>query len=257
MSSDMFDLTGKVALVTASSRGIGFGIAQAMAAQGASVVISSRKADACEEAAKTISDAGGDVLAVPCNVSHKDQLEEMVAATLARWGQIDMLVCNAGINPYYGPLAEIDDDAFDKTMGTNVRSTLWLCNMVLPGMAERGGGAALLVSSIAGLRGTDKMGAYGISKAAEIGMTRHLAVEWGPSSIRVNCIAPGVIRTSFARVLYENPEMRDPLVAATPLGRVGEVEDVAGAAVYLCSDASKFVTGQVVVIDGGRMTGAG
>ena len=132
---------------------------------------------------------------------------------MARWGRIDILVCNAGINPYYGPLAEIGDDAFDKTMGTNVRSTLWLCNMVLPGMAERGGGAALLVSSIAGLRGTDKMGAYGISKAAEIGMTRHLAVEWGPSSIRVNCIAPGVIRTSFARVLYENPEMRDPLVA--------------------------------------------
>ena len=257
MSSDMFDLTGKVALVTASSRGIGFGIAQAMAARGASVVVSSRKADACDDAAKTIADAGGDVLAVPCNVGHKDQLESLVGATMARWGRIDMLVCNAGINPYYGPLAEIGDDAFDKTMGTNVRSTLWLCNMVLPGMAERGGGAALLVSSIAGLRGTDKMGAYGISKAAEIGMTRHLAVEWGPSNIRVNCIAPGVIRTSFARVLYENPEMSEPLVTATPLGRVGEVEDVAGAAVYLCSDAAKFVTGQVLVIDGGRMTGAG
>ncbi len=257
MSGDMFDLTGRVALVTASSRGIGFGIAQAMAGRGASVVISSRKADACEDAARTISDAGGDALAIPCNVGHKDQLEGLVEATMARWGRIDILVCNAGINPYYGPLAEIGDDAFDKTMGTNVRSTLWLCNMVLPGMAERGGGAALLIASIAGLRGSDKMGAYGISKAAEIGMTRHLAVEWGPSNVRVNCIAPGVIRTSFARVLYESPEMREPLIDATPLGRVGEVDDVAGAAVFLCSDASRFVTGQVLVIDGGRMTAAG
>ncbi len=253
----MFDLTGRVALVTASSRGIGFGIAEAMAARGASVVISSRKADACDEAAKTIADAGGDVLAVPCNVGHKDQLEGLVEATMARWGKIDMLVCNAGINPYYGPLAEIPDDAFDKTMGTNVRSTLWLCNMVLPGMAERGGGAALLVASIAGLRGSDKMGSYGISKAAEIGMTRHLAVEWGPSNVRVNCISPGVIRTSFARVLYESPEMSEPLIAATPMGRVGEVDDVSGAAVYLCSDASRFVTGQVLVIDGGRLMASG
>ncbi len=257
MSGDMFDLTGRVAMVTASSRGIGFGIAQAMAGRGASVVISSRKADACEDAARTISDAGGDVLAIPCNVGHKDQLEGLVAAAMARWGRIDILVCNAGINPYYGPLAEIGDDAFDKTMGTNVRSTLWLCNMVLPGMAERGGGAALLVASIAGLRGSDKMGAYGISKAAEIGMTRHLAVEWGPSNVRVNCIAPGVIRTSFARLLYESPEMSEPLIDATPLGRVGEVDDVAGAAVFLCSDASRFVTGQALVIDGGRMTAAG
>ena len=257
MSNKMFDLTGRVALVTASSRGIGFGIAQAMSMCGASVVISSRKADACKDAARSIADAGGDVLALPCNVGHKDQLQELVDATMARWGRIGILVCNAGINPYYGPLADIDDDAFDKTMGTNVRSTLWLCNMVLPGMAERGGGAVLLVASIAGLRGTDKMGAYGISKAAEIGMTRHLSVEWGPSNIRVNCIAPGVIRTSFARVLYENPEMSEPLIAATPLGRVGEVKDVAGAAVFLCSDASQFVTGQTLVIDGGRMTGAG
>ena len=253
----MFDLTGRVAMVTASSRGIGFGVAQAMAGRGASVVISSRKADACEDAARTISDAGGDALAIPCNVGHKDQLEGLVEAAMARWGRIDILVCNAGINPYYGPLAEIGDDAFDKTMGTNVRSTLWLCNMVLPGMAERGGGAALLVASISGLRGSAKMGAYGISKAAEIGMTRHLAVEWGPSNVRVNCIAPGVIRTSFARVLYESPEMSEPLIAATPLGRVGEVDDVAGAAVFLCSDASRFVTGQVLVVDGGRMTAAG
>ena len=257
MSDGMFDLTGRVAMVTASSRGIGFGIAQAMAGRGASVVISSRKADACEDAARTISDAGGDALAIPCNVGHKDQLEGLVEAAMARWGQIDILVCNAGINPYYGPLAEIGDDAFDKTMGTNVRSTLWLCNMVLPGMAERGGGAALLIASIAGLRGSDKMGAYGISKAAEMGMTRHLSVEWGPSNIRVNCIAPGVIRTGFARVLYESPEMSEPLIKATPLGRVGEVDDVAGAAVFLCSDASRFVTGQVLVVDGGRMTAAG
>ncbi len=253
----MFDLAGRIALITASSRGIGFAIARAMAARGASVVISSRNAEACDEAAKTIAEAGGDALAVPCNVGHKDQLEGLVEATLARWGAIDIVVCNAGINPYYGPLAEIGDDAFDKTMATNVRSTLWLCNMVLPGMAMRGGGAALLVASIAGLRGTDKMGAYGISKAAEIGMTRHLAVEWGPAGVRVNCIAPGVIRTRFARVLYESPEMSEPLIDATPLGRVGEVDDIAGAAVFLCSDASRFVTGQVLVIDGGRMIATG
>ncbi len=257
MNQDMFDLTGRVALITASSRGIGLGIAEAMAARGASVVISSRKAEACDEAAGKITEAGGDALAVPCNVGHKDQLKALVAATMARWGRIDILVCNAGINPYYGPLAEITDEAFDKTMATNVRSTLWLCNMVLPGMAERGGGAALLVASIAGLRGSDKMGSYGISKAAEMGMTRHLAVEWGPSNVRVNCIAPGVIRTSFARVLYEDPEMSEPLIAATPMGRVGEADDIAGAAVYFCSDAARFVTGQVLVIDGGRMIATG
>lgn len=249
--AEMFDLTGKVAVVTGATKGIGRAVAEALAGAGARVVISSRKAAACDRVAAAINDAGGSAIAVPCNISRLDDLRRLVEATLAAWGRIDVLVCNAAVNPYYGPMAEVTESAYDKTMDTNVKSNLWLCNMVIPQMAERRDGAVILVSSIGGLKGHDKLGVYALSKAADFQLARNLAVEWGHANIRVNCIAPGLVRTDFARRLWQDPALYDRAVAAYPLGRLGEPEDIAGAAVFLASRAGAFMTGQVLVIDGG------
>ena len=246
----LFALDEKVALVTGSTRGIGLAIARELAAHGAKVVVSSRKAEACERARQEIVAAGGDAFAFPCNVGYKDQLQALVDATLDRYGAIDVLVCNAATNPYLGPLQKISDEAFDKIMGTNVRSNVWLCNMVIPQMVERGG-AVILLSSIAGIQGTRLLGAYALSKAADSQLARNLAVEWGPRNVRVNCIAPGIVRTDFAKALYENPAIYASAVAHYPLGRLGEVDDISGAAVFLASRAGAFVTGQTIVVDGG------
>ncbi len=252
---ELFDLTGKVALVTGSTRGIGFAIARRFAEHGARVVVSSRKPDACEAARSAIAEAGGEAIAVPANISHKEQLQALVDATLAAWGGIDILVCNAAVNPYFGPLEKIGDDAFDKIMSTNVRSNLWLCNMVLPHIAERGGGSVILLSSIAGQLGTRLLGAYALSKAADSQLARNLAVEWGGRNVRVNCLAPGIIRTDFAKALYENEAVYKAALKHYPLGRLGEVDDISGAAVFLAAKAGAFVTGQTLVIDGGTTIG--
>jgi NAD(P)-dependent dehydrogenase (short-subunit alcohol dehydrogenase family) len=246
-----FDLSGKVALVTGGTRGIGLAIAEHFIAAGARVAVCGRKADACERALARLVGLGGTALAIPCNVSSKEQLQALVDATLSTFGGIDILVCNAAVNPYFGPLAGISDDAYDRIMNTNVRSNLWLCNMVLPQMAERGGGAVIVLSSIAGLKGTRHLGAYGMSKAAGAQLARNLAVEWGPRNVRVNCLAPGVIKTDFARALYEDPALHSHVVKGYPLGRLGEPDDVAGAAVFLAARAGAFVTGQTLVVDGG------
>jgi len=253
----LFDLSGKVALITGSTKGIGKAIAETLAQAGARVVISSRKQDMCKQVAAHINEAGGEALAHPCNISHKDQLQALVDATLDKWQRIDVLVCNAAVNPYYGPLAEIPDDAYDKIMNTNVRSNLWLCNMVLPQMAHRKDGVIIIVSSIAGLKGNDRLGAYGLSKAADMQLVRNLAVEWGPANIRCNCIAPGLVRTDFARTLWQNPKAKAAAIATYPLGRLGEPEDIAGAALFLAAPASRFVTGQTLVVDGGTTIGSG
>ena len=247
----MFDLHGKVALVTGSSRGIGRAIAGALADFGARVVISSRKGDACERAVAEIRAAGGEAVAIPAHVGHKEQLQHLVDATVAHWGTIDVLVCNAAVNPHFGPLSGISDEAFDRIMDTNVRSNLWLCNMVIPQMAERRDGAVIIVSSIAGLKGNTMLGAYGISKAADFQLMRNLAVEWGPHNVRVNCLAPAIIRTDFARALWEDPQRYERVVRTYPLRRIGEPGEVAGAAVLLASSAGAFMTGQSIVIDGG------
>jgi NAD(P)-dependent dehydrogenase (short-subunit alcohol dehydrogenase family) len=246
-----FDLAGRVAVVTGSSRGIGRAIAEQMAAFGARVVVSSRKAEACEPVAAGIRERGGEAAVIPCNISRKDEVEALVAGTLERFGRIDALVCNAAVNPAYGPLAELTDEAFDKIMGANVKSNLWLCNRVIPGMAERGGGSVVIVSSIAGIRGTEMIGGYGISKAADFALARNLAVEWGRRNVRVNCIAPGLVRTDFARALWEDPTALEARNRGTPLRRIGEPHEIAPLAVYLASDASSFMTGQTLVIDGG------
>ena len=235
--------------MTGSTRGIGLAIAQQFARRGARVVVSSRKPEACDAAKNGIVEAGGEALAMPCNIGHKEQLQALVDATLAQWGTIDVLVCNAAVNPYFGPLAKIPDDAYDKIMNSNVRSNLWLCNMVFPAMT--GGGAAILISSIAGIKGSRMLGAYGLSKAADSQLARNLAVEWGPKNIRVNAIAPGVIKTDFAKALYENPDTEKFVTRQYPIGRLGVVDDVAGVAVMLASRAGAFITGQTIVVDGG------
>lgn len=257
IADDPFDLRGKVAVVTGSTRGIGRAIAERMAQRGARVVVSSRDPEAVAATARAIEDAGGEALGVAAHVGHKDQLQHLVQRTIERFGGIDILVGNAAVNPYFGPLAGISDEAYDRIMNSNVRSTLWLANFAFPSMAERGGGAAIFLSSIAGLSGTAAIGAYAISKAALIQLARNLAVEWGPRGIRVNCLAPGIVKTEFARALWDNPAIADPAIARTALKRLAEPDDVAGAAVFLASRAASYITGQALVIDGGVTIDAG
>ena len=254
--TNLFDLAGQVAIITGSSKGIGRAIAERMAQHGARVVISSRKADACEAVAEGIRAEGGEALVVPCNIGRKEELRALVNRTMAEWGRVDALVCNAAVNPYFGPSLDIPDDAWDRIMGTNIRSNHWLANMVLPGMAERGAGSVTIVSSIAGLRGSTTLGAYGVSKAADMQLVRNLAVEWGPRGIRANCIAPGLVRTDFARALWEDPANLDKRTRDTPLRRIGEPDEIAGAAVFLAAASGRFMTGQTIVIDGGVLAGA-
>jgi NAD(P)-dependent dehydrogenase (short-subunit alcohol dehydrogenase family) len=247
----MFDLKDKVALITGSTRGIGKSIAEEMAKAGAKVVISSRKAEACESVLKEFQARKQEAIAVACNVGYKDQLQNVVERTLAQWGRIDIVVCNAASNPVFGPLIKVSDEAFDKIMLTNVKSVFWLCNMAIPHMAERGGGAVVIISSIGALRGSNVNGLYGTSKAAEAGLCRALAVEWGPKNVRVNCILPGLIKTDFARALWEDEERRKHREEMTPLRRLGEPKDIGGVAAFLASDAAAFITGQMIVADGG------
>ena len=246
-----FDLSGKVAIITGSTKGIGRAIATALAEAGAHVTVSSRDVDRVTETSTALTDAGHQALGVPCNVGRKDELQALVDASRKHWGPADILVCNAAINPYYGPAMDIPDDVFAKIMQTNIQSQLWLAQMAVPDMRVKESGAIILVSSIGGLRGSDVIGAYNISKAADMQLARNLAVELGPDNIRVNAIAPGLVKTDFARALWEDPEFADPRIAATPLRRLGEPEDIAGAAVYLASDAATWMTGQTLVIDGG------
>ena len=246
-----FSLDGRVAVVTGSSRGIGRSIAEHLARHGARVVISSRQQPACDEAAAGIRAAGGEAIAIPANIADKAQLERLVAATREQWGRIDILVCNAASNPYYGPMAGLPDDAFNKVLQNNIVSNLWLANMVLPEMAQRRDGALIIVSSIGGLKGSSTLGAYCVSKAADMQLARNLAVEWGPHNIRVNCIAPGLVRTDFAKALWDNPELLARTEAGTPLRRIGEPDDIGAIAVFLASRAGAFVTGQTIVADGG------
>ena len=246
-----FDLSGQVAVITGSSRGIGRAAAEVIASLGAKVVVSSRKGDACKAVVAAIRDAGGEAMAIACNISRKEEVAALIEGTMRQWGRIDTLVCNAAVNPYVGPLARIPDEAFEKIMNSNVKSNLWLCNLALPLMAERGGGNAIIVASIGGLRGSTMLGAYGISKAADFQLARSLALEWGPKNIRVNCIAPGLVKTDFARALWEDQTRLKSLLETTPLRRIGEPDDIGGVVAFLASRAAAFITGTIIVADGG------
>jgi NAD(P)-dependent dehydrogenase (short-subunit alcohol dehydrogenase family) len=253
----MFDLSGKVAVITGASRGIGRSIAENMARAGARVVISSRKLEACEEVAGAIHKEGGEAIAIAASLGHQDQLEAMINQTRETWGRVDILVCNAAINPYYGPLAEVSNELFDKMMRCNVRDNLFLCKQVLPEMAERKDGTIIVISSVGGIRGNSVLGAYGITKAADMALVRNLAVEWGKKNIRINCIAPGLVKTDFARALWENPKMRSHLENMTPLGRIGEPDDIGLLATFLATKGGAFITGETIIADGGMSISQG
>ena len=253
-----FDLTGKGALMTGSSRGIGKAIAEALAALGANVIISSRKQQACDEVTSEINARGaGRATSIPANIGTKADIERLVAEARQALGSIDILVCNAASNPYYGPMAGISDDQFEKILRNNLLSNHWLSTLVSPEMIERRSGSIIFISSIGGLRGSPVIGAYNVSKAADFQLARNLATEYGPYGIRVNCIAPGLIRTDFARALWEDEANLARALTGTPLGRIGEPDDIAGAAAFLASDASRYMTGQTLIVDGGATVTAG
>ena len=251
----MFDLTGKSAIITGSSKGIGKSIAMQMALQGAKVVVSSRKVDVCEETAKEINAAcegkDGEAIVIPCNISDKEAMQMLVDETRNQFGKVDILVCNAATNPFFGSLLDIPEEAFDKVMNNNIKSNHLLCNMVLPEMIERKDGNIIIVSSVGGLRGSSVLGAYDISKAADIMLVKNLAIEFGPHNVRTNAIAPGLFRTDFAKALWENPDILKQSTATCPLRRIGEPDEIGGAAVFLASSAGSFVNGHTLVIDGG------
>ena len=255
----LFDLSDKVAIITGSSRGIGKAIAERMAEHGAKVVISSRKQDVCDQVAKEINDkfGKGTAVAIAANISSKENLQNLVDESNKAFGKIDVLVCNAASNPYYGPLAGISDDQFNKILGNNIVANNWIISMVVPQMIERKDGAIIIVSSIGGLKGSTILGAYAISKAADMQLARNLACEYGKHNVRVNCIAPGLIKTDFAKALWDNPETLANALKSSPLNMIGEPEDIAGAALLLGSDAGRFITGTTIVIDGGATIGGG
>lgn len=254
---DLFKLNGKAALVTGATKGIGRAIAETLAAYGASVVISSRKSEACDETVEAIEKQGGKAVAVPANMSRTGDVKALGEKALAAWGRIDILVCNAAVNPYYGPMQNVTQDAYDKTMGTNVKNNLLLCNAILPNMAGRKDGAVIIVSSIGGFKGHKMLGIYGLSKAADMQLARNLAVEWGEHNIRANCIAPGIVKTDMARVLWEDPERHAQALKTYPIGRLAEPMDIAGTALLLASPAGSWITGQTITVDGGNTIATG
>jgi len=251
---NLFDLTGKTAIITGSSRGIGKAIAHRLAEHGANVVISSRKADACAEAAEAINKAVARTaaIAVPANIAAKEALQNLVDETERAFGAVDILVCNAASNPHFGPMETISDEQFTKVLQNNIVSNHWLIQMCAPQMRKRRDGAVIIVSSIGGLRGTPVIGAYNISKAADMQLARNLAVEFGADNVRVNTIAPGLIKTDFAKALWENPDILKRYTEMSCLKRIGDPDEIAGMAVFLASPAGAFTTGQAFVVDGGQ-----
>ena len=249
----LFDLTGQVALLTGASKGMGYAMAEGLAEHGARVVVSSRKLDQCEAACERINAKCGDGSAVPvaCNIGYKEQLEALVAETRQRLGPVDILVANAGVNPFYGPMADIPDSAFDKIMNSNVRSNHWLCQMVAPDMVASGGGSIMITASTGAFTPSLTLGTYAISKLADIALARNLALEYGPKGVRVNAICPGLIKTDFARALWDNETAKRSAETNTPLRRLGESDDLKGIAVFLASSASAYITGQAIAVCGG------
>lgn len=259
LSGTLFDLAGKTAIVTGASRGIGEAIAHRLAQHGAKVMVSSRKLDACQAVADAINKAqGADVAAAAaCNISHREALEPLVRETEERLGPVDILICNAAVNPAFGSSAEITEEQIDKIVDCNIKSTHFLSHLVIPGMVERGGGAIVIISSISAFLGSSSIGMYGVSKAADLALARNLAVEYGRKNIRVNCIAPGIVKTYFAEALWKDPNVEKMVTSTIPMRRFGQPDEIAGAAVFLASDAANWMNGQHITIDGGTVIGTG
>ena len=251
--SKLFDLSGKTALLTGASKGMGLAMATALAEHGAKVVISARKQEAIDAAVQSINETCGTQLAhgVAANAGYKEALRDLVEETHQRVGPIDIVVGNAGVNPYYGATSEISDKAYEKTMSTNVQSNLWLAQLVVPDMIKKGGGSMMFTSSIGAFKPSEMLGTYGMSKLALIGLVRNLAAEFGPKGVRFNAICPGLIKTDFARELWENPKAKERVEKEIPLRRLGEADDLKGLAVFLASDASRYMTGQALTVCGG------
>jgi NAD(P)-dependent dehydrogenase (short-subunit alcohol dehydrogenase family) len=249
----LFDLSGQVAVITGSSRGIGKAIAHRMAEHGACVVVSSRKADACDAAVAEINAAVGREAAVACpaNISSKAELQALADFAMSRFGKVTALVLNAASNPYFGPMTGIADEQFTKILMNNVVSNHWLIQMLAPQMLERGAGSITVISSVGGLKASTVIGAYNISKAADLQLVRNYSAEFGPKGVTVNAICPGLIQTDFARALWENPDILKAATAGSSLKRIGQPDEIAGMAVFLASAAGTFTTGQGFVIDGG------
>ncbi len=251
----LFDLTGKTAVVTGSTRGIGRAIANRLAEHGAQIVVSSRKKEACEEAAAGINEDFGNgkkiAVPIPCNINYGDQIDALLAGARSAFGKIDIMVSNAAVNPYQGPGADIPEAAFDKTLNGNIKANHWLCYKVLPEMVERRDGSIIIVSSLGGFKGQKTLGTYALTKAADLQLARNIAVEYGQYGIRANCIAPGLIKTDMAYALWSNPEFLKRAVEHSPMGRIGEPDEIAGAAVYFASRASSYTNGQTIICDGG------
>ena len=253
LSNTLFDLSGKTAIVTGASRGIGEAIARRLAQHGANVVVSSRNLEACDEVAKSINETEGREAAFPvaCNISHREALQKLVDETNGKFGPVDILVCNAAVNPAFGPSKDITEEQIDKILNCNLKANHFLSHMCLPQMVERGGGAVVIISSISAFLGSPGIGMYGVSKAADLAMARNLAVEYGPSNVRINCIAPGIVKTYFAEALWKDPKIEAAVTKSIPMRRFGEPDEIAGAAVFLASDAARWMNGQYITIDGG------
>ena len=249
----LFNLNNKSILITGSSRGIGKSIARHCAIHGANVIISSRKLNICEQTAEEINNEVGKELAHPiaASISDENQLDELVKKTREKLGKIDVLICNAATNPFMGSMLDMPNDKFDKVMNNNIKSNQILCNLVLPEMIDRKDGSIIIISSIAAIKGSAILGAYNISKAADVMIVKNIAAEFGHKNIRANSIAPGLIKTDFAKALWENPDILKTVLATTPMQRIGEPDEIAGVAVMLASEAGNYINGQTIVVDGG------
>lgn len=259
MNASLFDLTGKRVIVTGASRGIGEAITRRLADHGAEIVIASRKLDACEKVAAEINRAVGRaaVRATQCHIGRKEEIEALVDFAERGLGGVDVVVSNAAINPAYGPTEALSDEHFDKILTANVKASHWLAQLTMPKMKARGEGSFVIISSIGAFVGTMMIGAYNISKAADLQLARNLAVEYGPFGVRANCICPGIVKTHMAEALWKDPKIEAAISKSLPMRRFGEPDDIAGAAVFLASPASRWMTGQQIVVDGGALISLG
>ncbi|MBV1900635.1 MAG: glucose 1-dehydrogenase [Kordiimonadaceae bacterium] len=251
----IFSLEGRTAVVTGSSRGIGFSIAQRLAEHGANVVISSRREEACINAVQKINDVVGRnaAVAIRADIGNRDDVFQLMGKSKEALGDISIVVCNAASSPHFGPFSEIEDDQFRKTLENNILANHWLVQAALPHMDEAKSGSIILISSISALKAYDSMGAYSVSKAAELQLTRSYAQELAPRNIRVNAICPGVIETDFSKGPLSVPKIRKQYEDDTLLNRIGRPDELSGAAVFFASEASSYVTGQYLAVDGGAI----